>query len=53
MPMQQQYSFKINFSRLFDDEKEDLFTDLRSLPEYAELRKLNDLSKRARLAKVL
>ncbi|XP_034253810.1 EH domain-containing protein 1-like [Thrips palmi] len=38
--------------KLFDDEKEDLFRDLRSLPEYAELRKLNDLSKRARLAKV-
>lgn len=38
--------------KLFDDEKEDLFKDLKSLPEYAELRKLNDLSKRARLAKV-
>ena len=38
--------------RLFDDEKHDLFADLQSLPRNAALRKLNDLIKRARLAKV-
>lgn len=38
--------------KLFEDEKQDLFKDLQSLPRNAALRKLNDLIKRARLAKV-
>ena len=37
---------------LFEDEQQDLFKDLSSLPVNAALRKLNDLIKRARLAKV-
>lgn len=38
--------------KLFEDEAQDLFMDLRSLPTNSALRKLNDLIKRARLAKV-
>ena len=38
--------------RLFQDEQHDLFADLQGLPRNAALRKLNDLIKRARLAKV-
>ncbi|XP_075227835.1 EH domain-containing protein 3-like [Lycorma delicatula] len=38
--------------KLFEDEEQDLFRDLQSLPRYAALRKFNDLIKRARLAKV-
>jgi len=38
--------------KLFELEENDLFTDLQGLPKNAALRKLNDLIKRARLAKV-
>ena len=43
--------FDIN-RKLFEAEEQDLFADLQSLPRNAALRKLNDLIKRARLAKV-
>ncbi|XP_074598900.1 putative achaete scute target 1 isoform X2 [Brevipalpus obovatus] len=38
--------------KLFEAEEQDLFSDLQSLPRNSALRKLNDLIKRARLAKV-
>ncbi|XP_030755095.1 EH domain-containing protein 1-like isoform X2 [Sitophilus oryzae] len=38
--------------KLFEDETQDLFKDFQSLPKNSALRKLNDLIKRARLAKV-
>lgn len=38
--------------KLFEDEAQDLFNDLLTLPRNCALRKLNDLIKRARLAKV-
>lgn len=37
---------------LFEAEQTDLFADLQGLPRYSTIRKLNDLIKRARLAKV-
>ena len=38
---------------LFELEEQDLFTDFRALPRAASLRKLNDMIKRARLARVM
>lgn len=40
------------FARLFDAEREDLIRDLHALPRQATVRKVNELVKRARLAKV-
>lgn len=37
---------------LFEAEQADLFADLQALPRFSTIRKLNDLIKRARLAKV-
>merc|ERR1719468_1076602 len=37
---------------LFEAEQQDLFNDLQGLPRFATVRRLNDLIKRARLAKV-
>jgi len=45
--------FRYNENRkLFEAEAQDLFDDLQTLPNNCALRKLNDLIKRARLAKV-
>lgn len=38
--------------QLFDSEKNDLLNDLRSLPQHSAVRKINELVKRARLARV-
>lgn len=47
----QQLRFDTN-RRLFEVEQADLFQDLQNLPAYSTIRKLNDLIRRARLAKV-
>ena len=47
----QPLDFEVNRG-LFELETQDLFTDLQSLPRNATIRKINDLIKRARLAKV-
>ena len=44
--------FEMN-RNLFELETQDLFSDLQSLPRNATIRKINDIIKRARLAKVL
>ncbi|XP_060519036.1 EH domain-containing protein 1-like isoform X2 [Cylas formicarius] len=47
----QPLSYDMN-RKLFEDETQDLFRDFQSLPKNSALRKLNDLIKRARMAKV-
>jgi hypothetical protein len=36
---------------LFDSEKHDLYTDIRDIPRYAAIRRVNELIKRARLSR--
>ncbi|XP_026677090.1 LOW QUALITY PROTEIN: EH domain-containing protein 1-like [Diaphorina citri] len=47
----QPFRYDLN-RKLFEDEEQDLFKDLQTLPKNAIIRKLNDVIKRARLAKV-
>ena len=42
----------VEFRSLFVNEQRDLLNDLANLPRYAATRKINELVKRARLAKV-
>lgn len=42
----------MEFAKLFDAERDDLLRDLRALPRQATIRKVNELVKRVRLAKV-
>ena len=42
----------LEFAKLFDAERDDLLKDLRALPRQATVRKVNELVKRVRLAKV-
>jgi len=41
-----------DFAKLLDQERDDLLSDLRSLPRFATIRKVNELVKRAKMAKV-
>jgi len=43
----------VEMRSLFEKEEQDLFRDFRTMPRGAALRKLNDMIKRARLARVL
>ena len=43
----------VGLRTLFELEEQDLFKDFRAMPRGAALRKLNDMIKRARLARVL